>query len=130
MGITSARNPIVGSIPFLLIMFKLFALSAFASVAMAAPDPQVLVADGHAIAAAAPVLPANCAIEYEVIPTKTCTPRAETVCDTIDIDHHHIEYSEVCKDVTSTHCGAPYHHGLVRREAEADPEADPQFYGL
>jgi len=114
-------------------MFKLFALSALASVAVAAPDPQVLVADGVAAAHVAPVVgavPPNCAIEYESIPTKTCTPRAETVCDTIDIDHHVIEYSEICKDVTSKHCPAPYHHGLVKREAEAEAEADPYFYGL
>jgi len=80
--------------------------------------------------AAAPVVPSNCAIEYDAIPTKTCTPRAETVCDTIEIDHHVIEYNEVCQDVVSTHCPAPYHHhGLYKREAEAEAEADPFFYG-
>merc|ERR1712080_397908 len=33
-----------------------------------------------------------------------------------------IEYEEVCEDVVSKHCGHPGHVGLIKREAEADPQ--------
>merc|ERR1712045_776929 len=52
-------------------------------------------------------------------------PRSETVCNTIDVTHQHVEYEQICEDVTSTHCPAAPAH-LIKREADA--EADPQYF--
>jgi len=113
----------------LVIMYKLFAVSCLAAAALAAPnpDPQVLVGAAPVAgpAVVAPALAPNCKIAYEAIPTQSCTPRAENVCKTHEIEHQGVEYEKVCKEVTSRHCGAPGSF-LYKREAEA--EADPQFY--
>merc|ERR1712002_1052069 len=43
--------------------------------------------------------------------------------------HHDVEVEVVCKEVTSKHCPTgPAHVVVNKREAEADPEADPLFY--
>merc|ERR1712020_531500 len=67
----------------------------------------------------------NCKVEVVVIETQACTPRSETVCNTIDVTHQHVEYEQICEDVTSTHCPAAPAH-LIKREADA--EADPQYF--
>jgi hypothetical protein len=71
----------------------------------------------------------NCAIEHEELVTQVCTPRAETVCETKEVIAQTVEYEKLCKEVTSKHCanlGSPV--SVVKREAEADAEADP-WYG-
>ena len=123
-------------------MFQVFALSCLLACAGAAPtaeadaeaDPQFLGAPYHA-AAAAVVPAANCVTGVEILVTQTCVPTAEDVCNTQVVDTEEIEYEKVCKEVVDTLCDAPaapvahaaYHYG--KREADADAEADPQFFG-
>merc|ERR1712027_233970 len=79
--------------------------------------------------AAAPVAvpAANCKTEVEVLVTQTCTPTAENVCTTQTVDTEEIEYEKVCKEVTDFLCDAPAAGYIVKREAEAEAEADPQY---
>ena len=78
--------------------------SCFAAAALGAPQEQ---REGKQLLAAPGLVPAlrhapNCKIEHEVIAVQSCTPRAEQVCDTIDVEHQNIEYEKICKEVTST----------------------------
>jgi len=129
---------------------KLFALSCLVAIARAAPaadaeaeaDPQFLAAP-YAAAVPAAVPAANCVTGVEILVTQTCVPSAEDVCTTEVVDTEEIEYEKVCKEVVDTLCDAPaapvapvapvagYHGyaGYGKREAEADAEADPQFFG-
>merc|ERR1712088_111944 len=123
---TSARKLLVGSA---VKMFKFFVTASCFAAALGAEIPR----DGkQLIAAGAPLgllrHAPNCKIEQEVIAVQSCTPRAEQVCDTIDVEHQNIEYEKICKEVTSTHCPVSPAH-IIKREAEADAdaEADPQF---
>merc|ERR1712123_338483 len=46
------------------------------------------------------------------------------------VDTEEIEYKKLCKEVVDTICDAPHaYHGLHKREAEADAEADPHYSG-
>merc|ERR1712128_66886 len=77
---------------------------------------------------------ANCVTEVEILVTQTCVPSAEDVCTTEVVDTEEIEYEKICKEVVDTLCDAPVapvaHAGYYgKREAEADAEADPQFFG-
>lgn len=72
---------------------------------------------------ALPLAP-NCKVEDVVIETQACTPRSETVCNTIDVTHQHVEYEQICEDVTSTHCpAAPARHIQRAPTAVAAPVA-------
>merc|ERR1712158_42165 len=117
---TSARKLLVGSA---VKMFKFFVTASCAEIPR---DGKQLIAAGAPLGLLrhAP----NCKIEQEVIAVQSCTPRAEQVCDTIDVEHQNIEYEKICKEVTSTHCPVSPAH-IIKREAEADAdaEADPQF---
>merc|ERR1712083_940745 len=122
---------------------KLFALSCLLAVSGAAPtaeadaeaDPQFLGAAPYHAAAVVPA--ANCVTGVEILVTQTCVPSAEDVCNTQVVDTEEIEYEKVCKEVVDTLCDAPAapvapvaHAGYYgKREAEADAEADPQFFG-
>merc|ERR1712223_943847 len=102
---------------------KVFALACMAALAGAAPaadadaeaDAQFLGYAGHAVAAplahaVAPVAVAapapNCVTEDVILVTQVCTPAAEEVCSTETVAAHYIG----------------------KREAEADAEADPQYF--
>merc|ERR1712029_326256 len=117
---TSARNYLVGSAYQIFqngqVLCRIRPLPRLASAA-----PQVPLA---AAPLALPLAP-NCKVEDVVIETQACTPRSETVCNTIDVTHQHVEYEQICGDVTSTHCPAAPAH-LIKREADA--EADPQYF--
>ena len=76
----------------------------------------------------------NCVTSNELLVTQSCTPRAENICETQTVETEEIEYEPLCIDVVDVICDAPvapahYAHGLGKREAEADPEADAQFFG-
>merc|ERR1711997_781063 len=101
-------------------MVKFFVASVL-SLGLASAAPQVPLA---AAPLALPLAP-NCKVEDVVIETQACTPRSETVCNTIDVTHQHVEYEQICEDFTSTHCPAAPAH-LIKREADA--EADPQYF--
>merc|ERR1711937_718588 len=101
-------------------MVKFFVASVL-SLGLASAAPQVPLA---AAPLALPLAP-NCKVEDVVIETQACTPRSETVCNTIDVTHQHVGYEQICEDVTSTHCPAAPAH-LIKREADA--EADPQYF--
>merc|ERR1712088_942729 len=123
---TSARKLLVGSA---VKMFKFFVTASCFAAALGAEIPR----DGkQLIAAGAPLgllrHAPNCKIEQEVIAVQSCTPRAEQVCDTIDVEHQNIEDEKICKEVTSTHCPVSPAH-IIKREAEADAdaEADPHL---
>merc|ERR1712088_1078658 len=90
---------------------KVAVLCVFATLAQAAPEAQWL---GHApVAYAAP----DCAHSTQDLVAKSCHPVAKEVAI-----NQEIEYEEVCEDVVSKHCGHPGHVGLIKREAEADPQ--------
>lgn len=106
-------------------------IAAVAPIApVAVPAPVVVPAPVAlpAPVAVAPVVPSNCAIEYEEIVSQVCTPRAETVCETKDVVAQSVEYKKLCKEVTSKHCagGVPFGHVVAKREADADADA---WYG-
>ena len=96
--------------------------------AVAAPAPVVAavapaVAPVAVPAPVAPVVPANCKIEYEELTTQVCTPRTETVCETKEVIAQSVEYKKLCKEVTSKHCahGVGYAgHVIAKREADAE----------
>merc|ERR1712113_1237964 len=80
---------------------KVAVLCVFATLAQAAPEAQWL---GHApVAYAAP----DCAHSTQDLVAKSCHPVAKEVCS---------------EEVASKHCGHPVHVGLIKREAEADPQ--------
>merc|ERR1711981_1042775 len=125
---------------------KVIIFSCFMAVSFAAPtadaeaDPQLLLNALPAVAApapvvaavapvavpapVAPVVPANCKIEYEELTTQVCTPRTEHVCETKDVVAQSVEYKKLCKEVTSKHCAngvaAGYGHVIAKREADAE----------
>merc|ERR1712106_1290103 len=113
------------------IMMKVFAVSCLLALAGAAPAPDA-DADAQFLAAAPyhAVPAANCVTEVEVLVTQTCVPTAENGCTTQTVDTEEIEYEKLCKEVVDTICDAPHaYHGLRKREADADAEADPHYGG-
>merc|ERR1712106_637455 len=118
------------------IIMKVFVVSCLLALAGAAPapdaeaDPQYLAAP---LAYHAGVHPAaNCVTEEVILTTQVCTPSAENVCTTETVETEEIEYEKVCKEIVDTICDQPaaYHHGIGKREAdaEADAKADPQYF--
>merc|ERR1719178_221140 len=133
---------------------KIFALACMAALAGAAPaadadaeaDAQFLGYAGHHVAAplahavAAPVAPVayhaapapTCVTEDVILVTQVCTPAAEEVCSTETVATQEIEYEKVCQEIVDTLCDAPVaapvvaHYG--KREADAEAEADPQYF--
>merc|ERR1712001_14529 len=96
---------------------KVAVLCLLATLAQAAPEAQWL---GHhaPLAYAAP----DCAHSTQDLVAKTCHPVAKEICTEETAINQKIEYEEVCEDVVSKHCGHPGHVGLIKREAEADPQ--------
>lgn len=114
----------------LFLKVAIFCLLAVSVSAAPKADPQVPIAP---LPAEFTHLAPNCVTEYDEIEVQSCTPRAETVCNTIDVVNQKITYEKRCKEVTSRHCptvstpvGATVL--LKKREAEAEAEADPQFF--
>ena len=83
---------------FFLFFSPQFFVASVLSLGLASAAPQVPLA---AAPLALPLAP-NCKVEDVVIETQACTPRSETVCNTIDVTHQHVEYEQICEDVTST----------------------------
>merc|ERR1712203_475489 len=84
---------------------KVAVLCVIATLAQAAPEAQWL---GHApVAYAAP----DCAHSTQDLVAKSCHPVAKEVCTEEVAINQKIEYEEVCE-----------HVGLIKREAEADPQ--------
>merc|ERR550539_904532 len=124
------------------------ALAGAAPAAEAEADAQFLGYAGHHVAAplahavAAPVVapvayhaaPApTCVTEDVILVTQVCTPAAEEVCSTETVATQEIEYEKVCTEIVDTLCDAPVAapvaaHYIGKREAEADAEADPQYF--
>jgi len=113
-------------------MNKFVAYSCLAAVACAAPSADAdawgigygaPLAVAHAPAAAAVTITTpKCTLTYEEIETQNCIPKAENVCDTVDVEQESITFEKECKDVTSKVCGP--HAGaipIIKREAEAEP---------
>merc|ERR1711936_918893 len=72
----------------------------------------------HAVAPVAVAPAPNCVTEDVILVTQVCTPAAEEVCST---------------EIVDTLCDAPVAapvaaHYIGKREAEADAEADPQYF--
>merc|ERR1711892_998542 len=115
--------------------YQIITLSCLSVLAAAAPSPDAdphYQLGGHAVAAPAllPVPASNCVVTDVILVTQTCTPSAENVCTTQTVDTEEIEYEKLCKEVVDTICDAPHaYHGLHKREAEADAEADPHYGG-
>merc|ERR1712123_173633 len=115
--------------------YQIITISCLSVLAAAAPSPDAgphYQLSGHAVAAPAllPVPASNCVVTDLIFVTQYCTPSAENVCTTQTVDTEEIEYEKLCKEVVDTICDAPHaYHGLHKREAEADAEADPHYGG-
>jgi len=115
---------------------KFFGVLFLAAAATAAPAAEA-EADPSYLAGALPyhVAPAltNCKVENEILVTRSCVPKAEDVCTTETVETEEIKYEKACKDVEDTICDGPAGYAsalpvaVVKREA--DPEADPQYFG-
>merc|ERR1712158_81966 len=121
-----------------------FARAAPAAEAEADADAQYFGYAAHtaplAHAVAAPVAPVayhaapapTCVTEDVILVTQVCTPSAEEVCSTETVATQEIEYEKVCQEIVDTLCDAPVaapvvaHYG--KREADAEAEADPQYF--
>merc|ERR1711936_897079 len=88
----------------------------------------------HAVAPVAVAPAPNCVTEDVILVTQVCTPAAEEVCSTETVATQEIEYEKVCTEIVDTLCDAPVaavapvaaHYG--KREADAEAEADPQYF--
>merc|ERR1712088_252515 len=114
---------------------KIFALACMAALAGAAPaadadaeaDAQFLGYAGHAVAAP---------LAHAVAPVAVAAPApncvTEEVCSTETVAIQEIGYEKVCQEIVDTLCDAPVaapvvaHYG--KREADAEAEADPQYF--
>merc|ERR1712071_202178 len=69
--------------------------------------------------------------EVDVLVTQRCAPSTENVCTKSTVETEEIEYVKVCQDVVSKLCDAPVvgYHGIGKREADAEADADAQFFG-
>jgi hypothetical protein len=133
---------------------KVFALSFLLAFANAGPvaepeadadaDAQLIGYTGHAVPIAAPLAyhggvhaAPNCVTVNEILTTQNCIPSTQNICNTVTVDTEEIEYVKLCKSFTDTLCDAPVapiaesYHAIAKREAEAeaDPEADAQYWG-
>merc|ERR1712121_605467 len=117
-------------------MNKFVAYSCLAAVACAAPSADAdawgigyggyaaaPLAVAPAPAAAVTITTPKCTLTYEEIETQNCIPKAENVCDTVDVEQESITFEKECKDVTSKVCGpAAGAIPIIKREAEAEAE--------
>merc|ERR1719178_323596 len=110
---------------------KIFALACMAALAGAAPAADAdAEADAQFLGYAGPA--PTCVTEDVILVTQVCTPAAEEVCSTETVATQEIEYEKVCTEIVDTLCDAPVaapvvaHYG--KREAEAEAEADPQYF--
>lgn len=73
----------------------------------------------------------TCRTEVEPLETQACTPRAEQICQAVNVVNQRIAYEKRCKDVVSRVCpeGAPV-GGTVLVKREADPALLYSTYGL
>merc|ERR1712029_889061 len=82
---------------------------------------------GYALApalapAVATITQPKCTLTFEEIETQNCIPKAENVCDTVDVEQESVTFEKECKDVTSKVCGpAAGAIPIIKREAEAEP---------
>merc|ERR1712127_224792 len=143
MGITSARLAFVGSNRSIFIKMKVFAVSCLLALAGAAPaaeadaDAQFIGGLGYGVAHAPVAYAAgpapNCVTEDVILLTQVCTPSAEEVCSTETVATQEIEYEKICQEIVDTICDAPAvahpaaYYG--KRAADAEAEADPQYWG-
>merc|ERR1712121_195965 len=107
---------------------KITLVSMLAAVAVAAPEPQLGWGSlGYAGGAVTSHVPPACTPSTEEIEIQSCAPRAENVCKTEDVASEEITYEKRCKEVINKHCAGAVGGLIVKREAnaEAEAEADP-----
>ena len=124
-------------------LFKVFLFLLLGSVAYTIPvanpkaDPQQFGPLVSPYGAPLVYHAVNCTIEEEVIKIKKCSPKTENECEDIEVPSQKLEYVLKCQNVTTTHCtnglttinvGDPAEK--VKREAEAEAEADPHLYSI
>jgi len=105
---------------------KITLVSMLAAVALARPeaDPQ-FYHHGYHHGVVGHVHP-TCEQGVDTLEVQSCAPRVDKICNTVDVVSEEITYEKRCKEVVSKTC-SPI---IVKRSAEAEPEADPQFgYG-
>merc|ERR1712088_319861 len=103
---------------------KIALVSMLAAVALAAPEPQFPLGYGLGGGVVESVAP-DCVPSTEEIDIQSCAPRTENVCSTADVVSEEITYEKRCATVVNKHCS----HVVVKREADAEPEAEPWGYG-
>merc|ERR1712172_400826 len=105
---------------------KITLVSMLAAVALARPeaDPQ-FYHHGYHHGVVGHVHP-TCEQGIDTLEVQSCAPRVDKICNTVDVVSEEITYEKRCKEVVSKTCSPV----IVKRSAEAEPEADPQFgYG-
>merc|ERR1739844_855066 len=102
---------------------KITLVSMLAAVAFARPEADPYFYHHGVVGHVHP----TCEHGVDTLEVQTCAPRVEKFCVTEDVISEEITYEKRCKDVVSKTCSPV----IVKRSAEADPEADPQFeYGV
>merc|ERR1711994_130830 len=67
----------------------------------------------------------TCEHGVDTLAVQSCAPRVDKTCTTNDVVSEEITYEKRCKNVVSKTCSPV----IVKRSAEAEPEADPQYWG-
>merc|ERR1719464_2661813 len=100
---------------------KITLVSMLAAVAFARPEADPYFYHHGVVGRVHP----TCEHGVDTLEVQTCAPRVDQVCVEEDVMSEEITYEKRCKEVVSKTC-APV---IVKRSAEAEPEADPQYFG-
>merc|ERR1711997_399145 len=102
---------------------KITLVSMWAAVAFARPEADPYYFHHGVVGRVHP----TCEHGVDTLAVQSCAPRVDKTCTTNDIVSEEITYEKRCKDVVSKTCSPV----IVKRsaEAEADPEADPYYWG-
>merc|ERR1719278_2525823 len=101
---------------------KITLVSMLAAVAFARPEADPYFYHHGVVGRVHP----TCEHGVDTLEVQTCNPRVDEVCVEEEVMSEEITYEKRCKEVVSKTCSPV----IVKRSAEAEPEADPQFgYG-
>merc|ERR1711978_607942 len=100
---------------------KITLVSMLAAVALARPEADPYFYHHGVVGHVHP----ECEHGVDTLEVQSCAPRVAQDCTTADVVSEEITYEKRCKEVVSKTCSPV----IVKRSAEAEPEADPQFYG-
>merc|ERR1739844_95535 len=100
---------------------KITLVSMLVAVALARPEADPYFYHNGVVGHVHP----TCEQGVDTLEVQSCAPRVDKICNTVDVVSEEITYEKRCKEVVSKTCSPV----IVKRSAEAEPEADPQFWG-